>query len=966
MKKLFTLAVASVLTALSMNAASIYLMGDGEGLTWDQFPGKEVAEGSDGYYTVTINNLNSFKVSTNKSTGWDGSGNFNEGAYQLASGSFDDAVANIGGQTLNLTKGSTNNIDTPWAGAYTVKIKKDLSTINLYTTTPKPTEAPDAYLVGQMNSWGINSTYKFNVSTQGSSYVYTLDCSIPANSNFKIAGANGTAVNWGGAINYGTGTTIAASQMDGSEISIPYNGNDMKVAVAFNGTVKLTIPKTAKQAGKISFTQSGTEVTYPSTMYVLGNVNGKGWDPTNGYAMTATANKGEFTAEVAIGNELEVGYGYFSFTESLSTSSSDWNGLGTRYGATENDFAPSFTTANEITVGENSFKVEADHTYKMTLNLEKSTLMIAQLASPDTPDPDPTPGETESFEASFDFTTVEDIAKVFPGIPAKSNWDKDGSNPYYVLNDQKLVSGNITVTTDKGTSTSAGNVPKFYEVTSSSKMNIRMYSGNTITISVPDGSYFTEIVFGTNGLNSQISKIALVDGQPGTITNNSTDKTMTWTPGSANASSVSFTTTGTIYLATIDVKGEVSEGKDEPIDPDPDPTPDISSVYVVGGGYTWDLPGTEVKGTDGVFTFKVNGKFKVSTVNSTDWDEYNEGAYATGAKTFGDAVTNAGGQTLPVEIWGEDQELPWDAEYTITLNLKDMTMNAYTATTKPVAAPDVYVRGDMNNWLNGGLSDTWKFTNVSWDATAQTGVFTLDCSIPAGQAFKIADATWGSINYGGVQGIKLNEETTLKYNDGTNLTLGEAFEGTITFTITASKDSATILFTQEGEVKDPEAFYVVGTLASQNGNFTPNNGVKMTSNGDGTYTANEVALQANNEGWCGFAIAANLGANDNDWGTLNGLRFGPATNDTPAVIGTNSDIATGDLSWSFDAGTYKMVFDYKNLTLTISEADGDGIEAIGADNAKAVYYNLQGVEVKNPEKGIFIKVVGKKAEKVVR
>lgn len=955
---------AVALTSLSMNAASIYLMGDGEGLTWDQFPGKEVAEGSDGYYTVTINNLNSFKVSTNKSTGWDGSGNFNEGAYQLASGSFGDGVANAGGQTLNLTQGSANNIDTPWAGTYTVKIKKDLSTINLYTTTPKPTEAPDAYLVGGMNSWGINSTYKFNVSSQGSNYVYTLDCTIAANTEFKIAGANGSSVNWGGAINYGTGTTIAATQLNGSDINIPYNGNNMKIAVPFSGTVKLTIPQTPKQAGKISFTSKDVEVTYPSTMYVLGNVNGKGWDPTNGYAMTATANKGEFTAEVTIGNELEAGYGYFSFTESLSTSSSDWNGLGTRYGATENDFVPSFTTANEITVGENSFKVEADHTYKMTLNLEKSTLMIAQLASPDKPDPDPTPGETESFDASFNFTTVEDIAKVFPEIPAKSEWAMDGSNPYYILNDQKLVNGNATVTTDKGTSTTAGNVPKFYDVTSTSKMNIRMYTGNTITISAPDGGYLTEIVFGTNGLNSQISKIALVDGQPGTITNNSNDKTMTWTPGSINATSLTFTATGTIYVATIDVKGEAPEGKDEPIDPDPTPT--ATSVYVVGGGNSWDLPGVEVPGTDGVFTFKVNGKFKVSTANATDWETYNAGAYATGSNTFGEAVANAGGQTLPVEIWGEDQELPWDAEYTITLNLKNMTMNAYTASPKPVAAPEVYVRGVMNGW---NPSPDWKFTNVSWDATAQTGVFTIDCSIPAGQAFKIADGSWGSVNYGGVTGIKLNELTTLNYNDGTDLTLSEAFEGTITFTITASKSTATVLFTQEGETKDPEAFYIIGTLASQEGMFTPNNGVKMDGNGAGVYTANEVALQGNSEGWTGFAIVANLGASDSDWGTPNGLRFGPAVNDTPAIIGVNSDIATGDLSWSIEPDTYKMVFDYKQLTLTISKAqtgEVGSVEIIGSDETEAVYFNLQGVQVKNPENGIFIKVVGNKAVKVVK
>lgn len=41
----------------------------------------------------------------------------------------------------------------------------------------------------------------------------------------------------------------------------------------------------------------------------------------------------------------------------------------------------------------------------------------------------------------------------------------------------------------------------------------------------------------------------------------------------------------------------------------------------------------------------------------------------------------------------------------------------------------------------------------------------------------------------------------------------------------------------------------------------------------------------------------------------------------------------------------------------------EGVEA--ADEAEAVYYNLQGVRVENPEHGIYVKVVGGKAEKVV-
>lgn len=42
-----------------------------------------------------------------------------------------------------------------------------------------------------------------------------------------------------------------------------------------------------------------------------------------------------------------------------------------------------------------------------------------------------------------------------------------------------------------------------------------------------------------------------------------------------------------------------------------------------------------------------------------------------------------------------------------------------------------------------------------------------------------------------------------------------------------------------------------------------------------------------------------------------------------------------------------------------------GIDAISTDDAEAVYFNLQGVKVARPERGIFIRVAGNKAEKVI-
>lgn len=42
-----------------------------------------------------------------------------------------------------------------------------------------------------------------------------------------------------------------------------------------------------------------------------------------------------------------------------------------------------------------------------------------------------------------------------------------------------------------------------------------------------------------------------------------------------------------------------------------------------------------------------------------------------------------------------------------------------------------------------------------------------------------------------------------------------------------------------------------------------------------------------------------------------------------------------------------------------------GIEEVSSDNAEAEYYNLQGVRVANPEKGLYIERKGNNTRKVI-
>ena len=52
--------------------------------------------------------------------------------------------------------------------------------------------------------------------------------------------------------------------------------------------------------------------------------------------------------------------------------------------------------------------------------------------------------------------------------------------------------------------------------------------------------------------------------------------------------------------------------------------------------------------------------------------------------------------------------------------------------------------------------------------------------------------------------------------------------------------------------------------------------------------------------------------------------------------------------------------------MTVYYSDESGVESIfTVDDSEAVYYNLQGVKVANPERGIFVKVSNGKATKVL-
>ncbi|MDE6741335.1 MAG: hypothetical protein K2J58_03275 [Muribaculaceae bacterium] len=193
-----------------------------------------------------------------------------------------------------------------------------------------------------------------------------------------------------------------------------------------------------------------------------------------------------------------------------------------------------------------------------------------------------------------------------------------------------------------------------------------------------------------------------------------------------------------------------------------EPTPAVN-YYAVGGFQDWNVEEpAEFTYADGVFTLVAEGAstMKIST-QAGNWDDFN-------SATIGpDGEAQDGVMPFAVRT-NYEFVLDYQANWTVTIDPAKQTIKFFTEDSRPEA--EIYLRGGMNGWE---AVDDWKFS------TADGNVYTLDnVSIEAGVEFKVADAGWGTVNYGGVEGIEPNTTVTLIYNVG-NCSLSETVENAI-------------------------------------------------------------------------------------------------------------------------------------------------------------------------------------------
>ena len=140
-------------------------------------------------------------------------------------------------------------------------------------------------------------------------------------------------------------------------------------------------------------------------------------------------------------------------------------------------------------------------------------------------------------------------------------------------------------------------------------------------------------------------------------------------------------------------------------------------------------------------------------------------------------------------------------------------------------------------------------------------------------------------------------------------------------------------------------------------------GTKFNDNGDGTYNLKNINIyqDGNENGWFGITTSSST-----DWDEINANRLGPTThNEDPSKI-QHSPYESNTNSWQVVAGKYHITLDTNNNHIVVENAETTGIDDVIADEtAEPVYYNLQGVRVKNPTNGVYVRVVGGKSSKVL-
>ena len=206
------------------------------------------------------------------------------------------------------------------------------------------------------------------------------------------------------------------------------------------------------------------------------------------------------------------------------------------------------------------------------------------------------------------------------------------------------------------------------------------------------------------------------------------------------------------------------------------------------------------------------------------------------------------------------------------------------------------------------------------------------------------------------------EVSQMDFDHADNLYIASRQQGLLVYAIKNPSRQTITNATSSFSIKYPNVIYAIGDV---NGlEWSTNEGVVFTQKEDGVYEGT-ITIDNVDQGYGYFQFATSLGAN---WDAVNkGPRYGATVENQMIESGATYSMTTTEgantKSWKCEKGECTIEINLANNTMKIIEFTG--IESIGIDNTPIEYYNLQGVKVENPSNGIYIKVQGSKASKVL-
>ena len=362
---------------------------------------------------------------------------------------------------------------------------------------------------------------------------------------------------------------------------------------------------------------------------------------------------------------------------------------------------------------------------------------------------------------------------------------------------------------------------------------------------------------------------------------------------------------------------------------------------VIGTFNNWDGDVEMSEVTDGVFSVtmeSIQGEFKFRA--NHDW------TVNYGASFSFDITGNASDIAMARD--GMNFNAPAElADVTFTIDTNNATLSISGLSSDMDVVPPVVTT--ENIYLIGEPAGEWN-TGIGIEmAKIGDGLFTWTGYLTEGEYFGFVselnnDGDWDVFNahrYGPLSDgdeLLVNEVNAVTYPSSGAWRV--ALSGTFVMTLDIRN------LTLNVQEKAPDTWGLIGAFNGWNGDLA----MEQSGFDPNVYSVTVDSLVGD------FKFRAN-----GSWG----FNFG-ASNESVITSDGVYGMATDGANFSFleEVKNVTLSINVYAWTLTVSGLSQSGIEGIDAGNDEPVYFNLHGVKVANPEKGMFIRVVNGKAMKV--